>query len=280
MTRRQSILCPSCRRLIHVSEPTCPYCETPRPGLWGLTPILQRLFGQRLDLVLLTSSVCGLLYALSCGIDLQGVSFSSDIMRFGSPSDRALYLFGMSGGWAWQAGHFWTLLTAIYLHGSLLHVIFNLLFLRWLGPTAEEVFGPARFFLLFTASGVCGYLLSNWFSGAPTLGASGGVFGLLGALAAFGRRRGGTVGNDISKQMWALALGMGLFGYFYGGVNNWAHGGGFLAGLIAGSRLPLQARKAEGRTAMIAALVVLGLTVCAFLVSIAAWGPTFVASLR
>ncbi len=280
MARRQTILCPSCRRLIHVSEARCPYCETARPGLFGLTPWLQSLFGQRLDLVLLMSLTCGLLYSLTLGIDLQGVGWGGGIFDLGSPASRALVLFGMTGEPAWGRGHYWTAVTAIYLHGSAIHLIFNLLFLRWLGRQAEETFGPARFFLLFTAAGVGGFLLSNVITGHPTIGASGGVFGLLGAMASFGRRRGGSFGQLLSLQMWALALGMGVFGLLYGGINNWAHGGGFLVGLAGGALLPLQARKHEGRLAMGLAVVILVGTALSFGASLVAWGPAFVESLR
>lgn len=280
MTRRETLLCPSCGKLIHVSEPRCPYCDTVRPGLWGVTPTLQRLFGQRLDLVLATTAATVLLYALTCGIDLQGVGLSASLFDLGSPSHRALILFGMTGEPAWGRGHWWTLITAIYLHGSLLHLIFNALFLRWLGREAEALFGPARFFLLFTAAGVGGFLLSNLATGHPTIGASGSVYGLLGALAAFGRRRGGTVGEALSRQMWAMAIGMAVFGALYGGINNWAHGGGFAVGYLAGLRVPLVQQRREGRRAMAAALVCLGLTAASFVASLVAWGPAFLESIR
>jgi rhomboid protease GluP len=280
MPRSETLLCPSCRKLIHVSEPQCPYCDTPRPGLFGLTPVLQRLFGQRLDLVLAVTVACGLLFTLTLGIDLPGIGWSADLFELASPSSRALVLFGMTGDPAWARGHYWTAITAIYLHGSAMHLIFNLLFLRWLGREAEAVFGPARFFLLFTAAGVGGFLMSNAVTAHPTIGASGSVYGLLGAMAAFGRRRGGTIGRDLSRQMWALAIGMGVFGMLYGGINNWAHGGGFLVGLVAGGSMPLQARQREGRVAMAAALVALGLTALSFVASWIAWGPAFLDSLR
>ncbi len=280
MTRRESILCPSCGRLIHVSEPQCPHCGVSRPGLFGLTPWLQGLFGNRLDLVLGITLACGLLYALTLAIDLPGVGWGGGIFGLGSPSSRALVLFGMTGDPAWAQGHLWTALTAIYLHGSLIHLVFNLLFLRWLGPEAERAFGPARFFLIWTAAGVAGFLLSNVATAHPTIGASGSVYGLLGAMAAFGRRRGGSFGRALSKQMWVLAIGMGVFGFLYGGINNWAHGGGFAAGLLAGTLLPLQARRREGRGELALAHACLVLTGGAFLASWVVWGPAFLASLR
>lgn len=273
MSRRESILCPSCRRLIHVSEERCPHCGTVRPGLWGLTPVLQKLFGQRLDLVKLVTVSCTVLYGATCLLDLLGLRWGGDILGLGAPSSKALYLLGMTGGWAWASGHFWTVLSAVYLHGSILHLAFNMVFLRWLGGEAEEVFGPARFFLLYTLAGVAGFVVSNVVAGSPTIGASGGVFGLLGAMAAFGHRRGGTHGARVSRQMWWLAAGMGVFGLLYPGINNWAHAGGFAAGLVGGWIMPFQAHRAEGRTAMVAAVLALIATLASIVWSFVTWAP-------
>ena len=76
-------------------------------------------------------------------------------------------------------GWWWTLLTAMYLHGSLLHIVFNMMWIRNLGPAAAEVYGPGRAFLLFNFAGASGFLVSNLMSGTPTIGASGSIFGLL-----------------------------------------------------------------------------------------------------
>ena len=88
----------------------------------------------------------------------------------------------MTGGVAWELGWWWTLLTAIYLHGGLLHIFFNMYWIRILGPSATEVFGPARTFVLFNVAGVAGFLLSNLMSGGPTVGASGGNFRVNGRI--------------------------------------------------------------------------------------------------
>ena len=106
----------------------------------------------------------------------------------------------MTGERAWRAGWWWTLLTAIYLHGNLLHLVFNLLWVRQLAPAVEQLFGTARLVVIFTAGGVAGFVLSNIASGAWTIGASGAVFGLLGAMVAYGRSRGGTFGTAVFRQ--------------------------------------------------------------------------------
>ena len=96
----------------------------------------------------------------------------------------------------WQAGHWWTLLTAIYLHGSVLHILFNVLWIRQLGPAVEQLYGPSRLVVIFTVAGAAGLLASNLLGLPLTIGASGSIFGLLGALVAFGQKRGGAFGAD------------------------------------------------------------------------------------
>jgi rhomboid protease GluP len=176
---------------------------------------------------------------------------------------------GMTGEVAWRAGWWWTLLTAIYLHGSLLHIVFNLLWVRQLAPAVEELFGPARLVVIFTAGGVAGFVLSNVVSGIWTIGASGAVFGLLGAMVAYGRTRGGTFGLAVLRQYGQWAALMFIFGFFMSGVNNWGHAGGFVGGYLAALALGHREGRTERGLDRVAALATLGLTVVAF--ALALW---------
>jgi rhomboid protease GluP len=109
----------------------------------------------------------------------------------------------------------------------------------------EELYGPARFFVIFTVSGAAGFLVSNTLGIPFTVGASGSIFGLLGAMVAFGRRRGGVFGTMVLRQYGQWALLMFVLGFFMSGVNNLAHAGGFLGGLATGFVLSLAERRAE-----------------------------------
>ena len=102
-------------------------------------------------------------------------------------------------------GHWWTMITAIYLHGGLLHILFNMLWVRQLGPMVSELFGPFRLFIIFTVSGACGFALSVLMGNAYTLGASGSIFGLLAAAIVFGRQRGSSMFTRHFLQ-WAIIL--------------------------------------------------------------------------
>ena len=252
-----SLVCPQCGKLVGISEPSCPYCGTWRPGLFGFAPVLQRLVGNRIDLVSLILMACITLYGAALLLQPDAWLSGRGMFSFLSPGNRALYQLGMTGGVAWSLGWWWTLLTANYLHGGLLHIFFNMMWVRNLAPAATEVYGPARTFVLFNLSGAVGFLISNVMSGFPTIGASGGIFGLLAALIVYGRRRGSSM---MSAQLWQWALILGFFGFIMPGVNNWAHAGGFAGGWVAGQFMGLSDEHRESTGIIITALLLIALT--------------------
>ena len=253
-----SLVCPSCGKLVGVNEPRCPYCDAWRPGLFGLAPSLQRLVGNRVDLVSLILMACISLYAAALLLQPEALFSGRGILSFLSPGNRALYQLWMTGGAAWSLGWWWTILTANYLHGSLLHIFFNMMWVRNLAPVSTDVYGPARTFVIFNISGAAGFYVSNVMSGVPTIGASGGIFGLLAALIVYGRRRGSSM---MSSQLWQWAIILGVFGFIMPGINNWAHGGGFAGGWIVGQLMGLSDEHRESAGVIILALSLIALTV-------------------
>jgi len=108
-------------------------------------------------------------------------------------------------------------------------------------------------------------VVSNVLSGYPTVGASGSIFGLLGAIVAFGRKRGGTFGAMVLRQYGQWALILFLMGLFTGGmVNNIAHAGGFVGGFLAGLVMSLAEHRAETAGVRGLASLCAALTVAAF----------------
>lgn len=263
-----SMLCPSCRKLIAVDEPRCPFCGALRPGLWGWGPVLQRFFGSALDLVPVLIGACAIVYAAGLLLDLGGaLRGGGSLLALLSPSRWALYRLGMTGGWAKAEGHWWTVLTAIYLHGGILHLALNMLAFRNLGAEAQELFGKARFFVLFTLSGAGGFLLSNALSAHATVGASGAILGLVGARLAFARRRGGALGQFVSRQTLQWVGMLLVFGFLMPGIDNAAHVGGFAVGFVLGRRLPAAWERPEGRRMHFLALALVAVTLVGFALS-------------
>jgi len=246
-----AIVCPQCGKLIGVDEPKCPFCGVWRPGLYGWTPKLQQLFGRRLDLIPLTIAACIVLYVVALLLQPEAITNPSGILSLLSPGSRALYQLGMTGGIAWQLGWWWTIFTAILLHGSILHILFNVMWIRDLGPTVVELYGPARAFVIFEVAGAVGFLISNVMTGAPSIGASGSIFGLLAALLVYSRSRGSPM---MSTQIWQWAIVLFVMGFLLPGVNNWAHGGGFAGGWIIATLVGDSDRRREGNLMMLAGL--------------------------
>ena len=250
---RRAILCPSCGRLTNPDASECLICGRRYPGMWGLTNVLDRVFRGR-DVTGVITIVCVAVYVLCLLRDPTGALRPQGIFGILSPSNAALFDLGATGALPTQHGRWWTLFTAIYLHGGLLHLIFNIMWIRQLGPAVEELFGRARLVIIFTVAGVVGFVVSNALGIPFTVGASGSIFGLLGAMVAFGRRRGGTYGQLVLRQYGQWALVLFVLGFFMSGVNNWAHGGGFVGGLAAGFLLSFEsARRESGLDRLLAA---------------------------
>ena len=168
-----AILCPSCRKLISDDVAKCPNCGQMRPGMFGLASRFRQL-GIQLDFPHIITVVCGAMYLLSLALDPGAILQPQGMMDILSPSGRASFDAGAAGAIpVFGYGRWWTVITAIYLHGNLLHIFFNMMWVRQLGPVVEELFGPFRLFVIFTVGGVVGFIASSIMGASLTLGASG-----------------------------------------------------------------------------------------------------------
>lgn len=262
--RSGSSLCYACGKLNRVDASVCFYCGRRNPGLWGFGPAIGRLIGG-LDFAALVTVVAVTAYIASLALDPRAALAPRGVFDLFAPGGRALLVLGMAGAVPWQAGHWWTVLTAIYLHGSLLHILFNLLWIRQLLPDVEEVYGQARTIVIFTLSGAAGFLLSNAAGNPFTLGASGAVFGVLGAMVWYGRRRGGLFGAAVLRQYGRWALILFVVGLLPGmRVDNWGHAGGFLGGWLVALLLGASDHHPERGIHRVLAAACLVLTAAAF----------------
>lgn len=262
-----TILCPSCGRLTTADAAVCLVCGRRRPGMWGFGAPLGRLL-RRWNFTSAVTAVCVALYVASLLLDPHAVLQPRGVLEIFSPSNRALFALGAAGVFSWELGRWWTVLTAIYLHGGLLHILFNVLWIRQLGPAVEELYGPSRLVVIFTLSGALGFVVSNSLGVPFTIGASGSIFGLLGAMVAYGRKRGGAFGAMVLREYGQWALILFIFGFFMAGVNNFAHAGGFLGGLAAGLLLSLAEHRAETGLDRLLAGACIALTLAGFVLSL------------
>lgn len=258
-----AILCPSCGRLTNADAPACLVCGRRNPGMWGFAGPLRALFRRR-SFVDVVSVACVILYVMSLVFDPQAALQPRGYLNVFSPSLAALRALGATGAVPWQEGQWWTLFTAIYLHGGLLHILFNVLWIRQLGPAVQELYGPSRLVIVFTVAGAAGFLASNLLVYDFTIGASGSIFGLLGALVAFGQKRGGTFGAMVLRQYGQWAVVLFVLGFLMPGVNNIAHGGGFVGGFAAGLMLALAEHRSETAFDQLLAAAAIGVTLLGF----------------
>lgn len=141
-----------------------------------------------------------------------------------------------------RAGEVWRLLTPILVHGGVVHLAMNMTALLSVGKAAELLVGPRRMLAVMLGGAVVATATSAAFTAAPSVGASGGIAALIGLLLAFGLRRRALLPAAVSKQL----VGNGLFaavmtallGALVPRVDNAAHLGGFVAGLVAGAWFP------------------------------------------
>ena len=239
------MLCPRCRRLIDHGEARCPHCGLPLPGsLAPLGGVLHRLHAPQ-DFVRGLIWVNAVLFVLSILFSAGGPRLSIDPLTFLAPDTRNLVRLGASGTLPIdQMGRWWTLISASYLHGGLLHILFNMSALRQLALLIIREFGTYRMFTIYTLAGIAGFFTS-YLAGVPlTVGASAGLCGLVGAALYYGKRRGGIYGRAVYRQTSGWIVGLILIGLMPG-INNWAHGGGLVAGMAAAWGLDYLERRAE-----------------------------------
>lgn len=267
-----SVLCASCGVLVGVQDETCYNCGRRNPGLWGYGPALRNL-GQDFGFVPLMTGAVIILFVLSLLLsrgEMQMMSLS--------PSGRMLFLLGASGAMpVFDLGRWWTLLTAGWLHGNLLHIFFNVMWIRQLAPAIGEIYGASRMIIIYTFASITGFALSSlageflswmpiyFLRGAQmTVGASAAIFGLLGAAVHYGRRSGSTHASRVGLQ---YAVLLGIFGLIFPGVDNYAHAGGFVGGYLTARVLdPLKPERVDH---MVIAAVCLFATLLAIVASVA-----------
>jgi rhomboid protease GluP len=257
------VVCPSCGSLVGVRDDKCYSCGRSNPGLWGFAPLLRQL-GADLGFVPFTIGASSIIYVLTLLMSGRELETAAGGLNFLAPSSRALLLFGMTGSLPVYAyGWWWTLLSASWLHGGLLHILFNMLAVRNLGFAMADLIGPSRTVIIYTVSGVTGFLLSSTVGIPYTMGASASICGLLGAMLHYGRKSGSSMIHTYAVQ---YALMLVVMGFAIRGIDNYAHAGGFAGGYAVSAFFnPLTRERGDH---MLGAAVCLAVTFLAILYSV------------
>lgn len=227
-------LCPSCGSLVGINATRCHQCGTNLTfSLAAVSKGLSGFFGGRAPVTtaLLIANI--LMFGVSWMATAaagQGGGLSILWGLGGEP----LYRLGESFPYSIFILHQWyRLVTAMFLHGGLIHIGFNMMVLMDIGPVVEEVYGSARFLFLYAVTGIAGFLVSA-LSGHNSVGASAPILGLIGLLIAITTKRSGAHMQQLRSRLISWVVSIFVFGFLMRGVDNWAHGGGLAAGFALG----------------------------------------------
>lgn len=131
-----------------------------------------------------------------------------------------------------KEGEFYRLITSAFIHANLLHLLCNMYCLYILGPQLESFFGKIKFLIIYLFSAIGGNLMSMLFIDGASVGASGAIFGLFGAMLYFGYHYRVYLGNVMKSQLIPLILINLAFGFLVSGIDNAAHIGGLVGGTL------------------------------------------------
>jgi rhomboid protease GluP len=265
-------LCPVCGALVGINATRCHECGASLHfSLAALSKKLSGIFGENEAPVSTALLIVNVL--------MFGVSWLAMVNEGGGGGLKILW--GMSGETMYRLGasfgpsifglHEWyRLVTAMFLHGGLIHIGFNMMALMQFGPALEELYGSARYLFFYVITGMFGFLVSAFF-GNYSLGASGALLGLVGLLLAITTKRGGAYMREIRSRLITSVGILFLLGFSGIGIDNYAHGAGlalgFALGKVFADRKPMNVKEIRTAYALgwLAGIVVIASFVLMFL---------------
>ena len=170
------------------------------------------------------------------------IFFGLEFYAGGADNTQVLLNFGASFGPYLRRGEYWRLVMPMFLHGGWLHILGNSFCLYILGPVLERVYGYGRYLTMYVAAGIGGASLSMAVSKNVSVGASGAIFGIAGAMLVTGY-----VHRDTIPARWGRAFGRGMIpfialnlviGFSTHGIDNWGHLGGLAIGALLAFFIP------------------------------------------
>jgi len=245
-------ICPACNALVGINATRCHECGASlRFSLAALSKKFSGLFGEQETPVTTALLVANFLMFGISWVALANESGGGGFKILWGMGGEATYRLGASHWYPIFYEHqWWRLATAMFLHGGLIHIGFNMMSLMQLGPALEELYGSARYFFMYMFTGMFGFLISATFHNY-SLGASGGLLGLVGVMLAITTKRGGAYMRDLRSRLISSVAILFVLGFSGVGIDNYAHFAGLAAGFGLGKlfadRQPMNS--SERRTA-------------------------------
>ena len=244
---RRPRICPACGSLVGINATRCHECGT---SMTFSMAAVGKSFGSFLPeespVTYFMLTVNFMLFMVTLVASAQGGGFS----LLDWVSGHVLYRLGARESISIFYGHeWWRLVIPIFLHGGLIHIALNMMWLKDFGPMIEDIYGSARFLFLYMVTGIIGFVWSTAWDVLIThqasgigIGASGSMMGLLGLALAITTRRGGAYMQMMRGQFIRSAVFIVVIGLIVPGIDNTAHIGGFVSGFVFGKffndRLP------------------------------------------
>lgn len=234
-------LCKVCRKLMGTAD-VCPYCHTKRQSIKANVSFFTHSITSQ-------SSYSDMIFKVTVGIFILEVVIAAFVFRaellssvMSGPPGGVLLAMGASSPRLF-VGHWWGLLTATFLHGGIMHIGFNMLAFKQISPLIEQVTTKSFFVVVYLLSGAGGFLLSA-LGGALSVGASAGLFGLIGCGMVVSYILGYGKDDPVFKSLSGWAIFGLIFGFVVPGIDNSAHIGGLVSGAGLGYLWTLMRMKA------------------------------------
>jgi rhomboid protease GluP len=250
-------ICPACGALVGISAKRCHECGASlRFSLAALSKKLSGLFGEQETPVTTALLVANfLMFGVSWVLTMQAGEAGGMRTLWGL-SGAASYQLGMSLPlfYVMQNHEWWRLVTAMFLHGGLIHIGFNMMNLMQFGPALEELYGSSRYLFLYVVTGALGFAASS-LTGHFSVGASGALLGVIGAMVAVTTKRGGSFMRELRSRLIGSVVILFVIGFMgFLGMDNAAHMGGFAVGFVLGKiyedRQPMNAAEQKRAQAL------------------------------
>jgi rhomboid protease GluP len=234
-------LCPACGTLVGSSATRCHVCGASMTfSLAAISRSFERLLPATspATYAILTLSCilygATLIFTIRQGGAQSGGGALSSLFNLGGIGGQILYFFGASLPWPGDLFQPWRLVMAVFLHGSLLHIGFNMWVLMDIGPQIEELYGSARYLFIYVATGIGGYLFSSIVGRHMSIGGSGALLGLIGVLLAITYNRRSAGMQMLRSQIIRWLIYIAVWGLLFPGIDNYAHFGGLVCGFLLG----------------------------------------------
>lgn len=233
-------LCPACGTLVGSTATRCHQCGASMTfSLAAVSRSLGRFMPTTSPATYGILTLSCLVYGVTLLATIRHGGFQGfgggifGLMSLGAIDGAVLQRMGASLPLPYNLAEPWRFVTAVFLHGSLMHIGFNMWVLMDIGPQVEELYGTGRYLFIYVVTGIGGYLLSSAF-GNFSVGGSGALLGLIGVLLAITVGRKTASMQMLRSQLIKWIIYIAVLGFIVSGIDNYAHFGGLATGFLLG----------------------------------------------